>query len=309
MGVRFRICQFNVLAPSARISPPLNEVPWQDRHSAICDVLLRLDADVVCLQEFDFAPATVGFAALYEKRLGSLYSLHTKQRTGLKEEGVAVLLRKGCFEEVDVEAMDLHPAFCDRVALVARLRHAATGRRLLVANTHLTVAHAHNDHDIPMCRPTQMQQMLDALGTASPKDLVFMGADMNSDHLETEPPVSKKGGPTPYTAADVSKPVSMAFEAGLVSALHSVSPPDVRPISHTCSYAQDGCVDYVFFRPSPAVELTDAFLHPVQLEPDIPWSPTEGWGADHNATLSDHRPLVADFRLKPLLAGGAAEGG
>lgn len=298
MACPLRVCQFNVLAPSARICPPLNTVPWRERHAAICGVLSRLGADVVCLQEFDFASETEGFAALYESSLGGEFSLHLKQRTGFKDEGLALLLRRGAFLDVEVRALELEPRFCDRVALVASMRHAATGRRLLLANTHLTVAHAHNDHDIPMCRPLQMQQVLDALSPAAPEDAVIICADMNCDHLETEPPRKRGGGESGYSAADVSRPVCMAFERGFESALHALN-PGARPVSHTCSYAQDGCADYVLFRPSPALDLARAFLHPEHLPVDASWSSRDGWGPDPGATLSDHRPLVADFRLRP----------
>ena len=36
--------------------------------------------DVICLQEFDFAAETTGFADLYESKLGETYQLHMKQR-------------------------------------------------------------------------------------------------------------------------------------------------------------------------------------------------------------------------------------
>jgi len=264
----------------------------------ICDVLLRLGADVLCLQEFDFAPKTEGFTELYRMRLGGVYDMYLKQRTGSKDEGLALLMRKGIFEDVEVQPLDLDPAFCDRVALVATARHSATGRQLLVANTHLTVAHAKNTHDIPMCRPLQMQQVLDAAAAAGDSVLSFLCADMNCDHLETQAPTPWSGCPE-YSAADVSKPVRMAFECGFVSALHELI-PSIRPLSHTSDYTRDGCVDYIFYRPNPILELADAFLHPGQLKPDTAWSPECGWGPGADTTLSDHRPLIADFLLQPL---------
>ena len=84
--------------------------------------------------------------------------------------------------------MGAHRAAADRVALVARLRHRASGRRLLVLTSHLTVAHASNDHDIPHHRPLQMQQLLDQVQGAAPDDMVIISADLNCDHLEPEPP-------------------------------------------------------------------------------------------------------------------------
>jgi len=289
--VPLRLCQFNVLAPSLRVCKPLDAIPWRERHTEICETLLELKPHLICLQEFDFATNTPGFAALYAEKLSASYELYLKKRTSSKPEGLALLVAKDTFDDIDVDFMDLAPGFCDRVAIFASMRHIASGQRLVIANTHLTVAHASNDHDIPMCRPKQMQQVLDRLEDLSGCDAVFICADMNSDHLETEPPNG------PYTAEQVNRPVHMAFGQGFDSALHTCL-PGIRPISHTCSYAQDGCADYIFYKLSKSLKLVSAFLHPERLAPDTPWSAESGWGSKVGATLSDHRPLLADFELQ-----------
>lgn len=289
-----RLCQFNVLAPSARICQPLDQIPWQSRHTKISDMILRLQPDIVCLQEFDFSTKTEGFELLYREKLGTLFSLHLKQRTGNKVEGLALLLRKDAFETTDVTMLNLMPDFCDRVAILARILHQPTGRRIVVCNTHLTVAHATNNHDIPMARPLQMEQVLKVVDGAEPDEIVYICADMNCDHLEKDPPKGDK-----YTAADVYRPVTMAFDQGFQSALHTAH-PGIRPISHTCSYAQDGCVDYIFFRPSEDLELKMACLLPENVPLDRDWDSNTGWAEDPNATMSDHRPLVADFNVRPV---------
>merc|ERR1719265_1799566 len=112
---------------------------------------------------------------------------------------------------------------------------------------------------------------------------------MNCDHLEEEPPMQRRGF-LQYTAHEVSKPVHMAFDEGFRSALHEVLGPDARPISHTSSYAQDGCVDYVFFRSSApcSLEPADAALLPSDLDQEAVWSERTGWGEGHPwAQLSD----------------------
>eukprot|EP00434_Breviolum_minutum_P006858 symbB.v1.2.006050.t1/scaffold339.1/size225540/14 len=81
-----------------------------------------------------------------------------KKRTGLKNEGLALLIRRSAFRDIEVQCEDLEPDFCDRVAMYAKITHLESGCRILVANTHLTVAHAENGHDIPFCRPRQMEQ-------------------------------------------------------------------------------------------------------------------------------------------------------
>ena len=112
---RLRVIQFNCLAPSARICRPLDAIPWFTRHTAICEAILRLNPDVVCIQEFCFT--TPGFGDLYQSHLGDTYTMHTKRRTGGKPEGLAVLLRHGAFENVRIDAIELEPRFCDRVAM------------------------------------------------------------------------------------------------------------------------------------------------------------------------------------------------
>lgn len=288
-GQLLRLCEFNVLAPSARICAPLDRVPWRQRHEGICDFLEAQEFDIICLQEFDFARETQGFRELYEGRLGRKFSFHCKQRTRGKPEGLAMLVNKDNMEEICIENLDLEPDFANRVAQVARLRHRASGQEVVVAHTHLTVAHASNKHDIPFCRPLQMKQVLQKLlDLGNSAAAVFVCADMNSDHLET-------GMSGPYTAKEVSRPVSMALEEGLSSALHQMH-PGARPITHTSSYAQDGCVDYIFFRPSPEVELVSSELYPPTVPIDQPWSRENGWG--DAVTLSDHRPLLAEFLLR-----------
>ena len=233
-----------------------------------------------------------------------------------------------------------------------------------IVTTHLTVAHATNDHDIPSARPKQMKQVLEladlfASVTAPPlsetnsaKDdnaaaagatheagaaaaVCFVAGDLNCDHLETEPPNDV------YTAHDVAKPVHMAFAAGFQSSFHDAlsktQPATVaggsggsggsgrsgssssgggstgagggssaRPISHTCSYAQDGCCDYILSRRGSsgdggggggAVKVSRSYLWPECVPCDTEWNATTGWGS--SLLLSDHRPLVTDFTLSP----------
>ena len=81
----------------------------------------RLTDGRVTAQEFDFD--TPGFAELYEQRLGGEFEIHTKQRTGGKGDGLALLVRRVDFDEVSVHELELEPRSCDRVALLVRLRH------------------------------------------------------------------------------------------------------------------------------------------------------------------------------------------
>ena len=84
------------------------------------------------------------------------YHFYDKKRTGSKQDGLAMLISKTAFADISVESIDLEPRSCDRVAMVAKLTEVVTGRRIMILNTHLTVAHAGNSWDIPECRPQQM---------------------------------------------------------------------------------------------------------------------------------------------------------
>ena len=57
----------------------------------------------------------------------------------------------------------MEPSYCDRVALVIRAEHRQSGVKVAIANSHLTVAHASNSHDIPLCRPQQAAELLAAI--------------------------------------------------------------------------------------------------------------------------------------------------
>ena len=182
--------------------------------------------------------------------------------------------------------MDWRKVKSDLAALIA------SGQSLAVANTHLTVAHVTNDHDVPMCRPKQIEQILEIMSQKSPDDVLsFICADMNSDHRETYPPEGSE-----FTCEEISKPVHDVFRRGYVSALHEKITKTARPISHVSSYSQDGCVEYCFFRPDEALTLSQAYLYPECLPVDQPWNSATGWaGGIDQPVLSDHRPLIVDF--------------
>lgn len=130
-------------------------------------------SDIICLQEFWFDQA---YEAIFRAALGDDYNFHTLQRTGSKDDGVAVLLRRGKWEVRSSSGLSLSPVG-DRVALVMHLRtvqsksenslggvskHAGTpagaggdgtrggaaqhgGEDVILVNTHL--AFPHHAHD------------------------------------------------------------------------------------------------------------------------------------------------------------------
>lgn len=74
-----------------------DEQLWPTRASALCDLLQGEDlkgADVLCLQE---VWARDDYMAILRDRLGPDYDLVFHQRTGMKADGLLVLLKKGRF--------------------------------------------------------------------------------------------------------------------------------------------------------------------------------------------------------------------
>lgn len=74
-------------------------------------------------------PHCTGFEELYAARLTPVYALHTLQRTGCKKEGLALLLKHGVFDDINVTKMRLNPYYCDRVCLAAKMRKPERARK------------------------------------------------------------------------------------------------------------------------------------------------------------------------------------
>lgn len=178
------ILTWNTLAPvyfrQERFRGGLTEADSEDtfiqRHTKICEVLSRSSADIICLQEYWFAPK---MRNLYGARLSHCSGFRSAelQRTGMNcdgrsEDGVAVFWRDSVelLERIDVKFHDYGIAQ-DRVALLLLLacRRPAGGgaavasgapRRLALLCTHLTYPHSRCD---VAARHAQMAACLDAV--------------------------------------------------------------------------------------------------------------------------------------------------
>ena len=143
------ICSFNVLAPCYKKADRAGWLnfrsesdgdDWRPRHQSIVADLARLQAHIICLQEYWFQPAAVD---LYAAGLGDTHTAYTAQRPGQKQDGLAIWISKQ-LRVLDSAALD----FRDRAARIAQMVHVAyppsfqpAPSSFLVANTHLAFPH------------------------------------------------------------------------------------------------------------------------------------------------------------------------
>ncbi|KAG5190697.1 Endonuclease/exonuclease/phosphatase [Tribonema minus] len=125
---------------------------WQGRPSreSECDAMWRARArstvefvkesmtgsDIICFQEYWFQDA---YQELFREQLEQEYSFFTKQRTGHKADGIAILLRKGSAAAAAAQGVSLC-SIGNRVALLLHVKPEG-GRDFLLANCHLTFPH------------------------------------------------------------------------------------------------------------------------------------------------------------------------
>jgi len=169
------------------------EAAWVARHRKIASAVARVGAGIVMLQEFWFDPA---FVAYYEGWLGGAYAFQTLQRTRHKSDGVATLLDERHYAPISTKPLRFDDSG-DRVALLSYVRAVAaadgaadgdgdgdSAPPLLAVNTHLT--YPHGDFDKRM-RADQAKKIcagvveyLDEVG-APPDTTVVLGGDFNGE--------------------------------------------------------------------------------------------------------------------------------
>lgn len=147
------VCVWSVLAPvykrlaEGQGRESQDEQLWPQRASALCDLLQGDDlrtADVLCLQE---VWARDDYMAILRERLGPGYDLVFHQRTGMKADGLLVLLKKGRFRLKKAQGKTL----CSTGSRVCLLLHLEVVEKeeeaegegegpweLIVATTHLS---------------------------------------------------------------------------------------------------------------------------------------------------------------------------
>ena len=150
---KLRFVSWNVLSPNNLQNNPYlytschpGTLPWQQRQPRIIDSILRLDADIVALQEVE------EFHQNFEEPLRYLgYDGIYKQRTGGQPDGVALLWRNSRLSLMHVEHLEYahaltrdvtDPAESERlrkhnVGLVGVFYDRLAQREIVVATTHL----------------------------------------------------------------------------------------------------------------------------------------------------------------------------
>jgi len=264
-------CTFNVLAPCYRRTghrgSTEDEDPkaWRTRNDSIFQLLLALKCDVLCLQEVWFND---DFLRELRQAVEPQYCIHLMQRPG-KEDGLAILVKTSEFELLSIHPRDFK-CVGQRIGLAVRIRRHATKEEFLVGNTHLTFPHHSFDYKL---RADQIRNFTTFLygvhAKIAPEAHLILCGDFN---LCTRPEMD-----------NVYRHLS---GLGLRSAYCEAvgREPGVTHLTHA---DESHCVDFVFFGKGMVVK--KSYLHPSQLS-DEKWSP--------EFTLSDHRPVVAEFVME-----------
>lgn len=163
---QFAMMSFNLLAPcykrlhirdqitGRRVRESSSFDMWSTRANDTLkffqEEVFSRKTSIVALQEFWL---DTRYSSLFEKKFTEQgYNVKLLQRTGPKVDAVALMVRSDTFEILGSENVYLC-SLADRVALMLWLRHTATGRHVIVANTHLSFPHNALD------RLNQMRQM------------------------------------------------------------------------------------------------------------------------------------------------------
>lgn len=171
---QFNVISFNVLAPVYKRLQSLNVETGNRKRESQNQELWRARAtktlqffrdevfpctDILGMQEFWTDPQ---YRKIFDEDFEHFgYDVRVLQRTGSKLDAVVLAVKKDVFEvlgSLDVVLCSLS----DRVALVLWLKHRATGKSFLVANTHLSFPHSALD------KINQLRQMA-SLTTAMDK--------------------------------------------------------------------------------------------------------------------------------------------
>lgn len=155
--IRFNVISMNVLSPGYFRKTDRSDKKkrveaqhahaWQPRLRQQCRVLADLDLDIATLQEFWFKREVFD---LVHDALGSGYMIVAAQRSGKKEDGVALLVRKERWQILSDRSIHLDDGHGDRsLALVLiQSRVSPECPPVIVATTHLT--YPHDAHDAPI---------------------------------------------------------------------------------------------------------------------------------------------------------------
>lgn len=148
--MELHVCTWNLLAPCYhRDSTGKNEIQtrfWRPRVSAqIASILETADPDVLCLQEVWMSPTAMQIIEDAACERG--YGVKFCRRTGLKMDGVAVLLRKSRIELLATEEQEIC-MYGNRVCFWLLLQHLTAegcNGRVVLGCTHFSFPHDEED--------------------------------------------------------------------------------------------------------------------------------------------------------------------
>jgi len=213
-----KLVSYNILAQDLLLEHlflyvgiPQEFLTWRRRQQNLLRELMKLNPDILCLQEMQFdhlAPLVQGLRMGNGKKLAYVY----KKKTGHRTDGCAIVYDSSKFELLDQQAVELHDqevALLNRenVALFAKFRfkkEPGEQKEFVVATTHLLYNPKRSD-----VRCAQVGRMLEQLTSFSTDTPIILTGDFNSqpDSSPIELLVGKEGDVEP-----AANPAPLRFE-------------------------------------------------------------------------------------------------
>ncbi|XP_052840659.1 protein angel [Drosophila gunungcola] len=192
----FKLVSYNILAQDLLLEHlflyvgiPQEFLSWRRRQQNLQRELIKLDPDILCLQEMQFDHLGLlvqGLRMGNGKRLAYVY----KKKTGHRTDGCAIVYDSSKFQLLDHRAVELHDqevALLNRenVALFAKFRFKKKQdqqKEFVVATTHLLYNPKRDD-----VRCAQVGRILEELHSFSTDTPIVLTGDFNS--LENSSPI------------------------------------------------------------------------------------------------------------------------
>lgn len=321
--LQFNVVTFNLLAPVYKRLQTLNLETGNRKRESQNPELWRARAsktlqffrdevfphtEILGLQEFWTDPH---YRCIYDddfKQFG--YDVHVLQRTGSKLDAVVLAVKRDVFAvmgTLDVILCELS----DRVALVLWLKHKASGKDFIVANTHLSFPHSALDK-INQLR--QMNKLTNAMEEFARSNNIhsatrmIMG-DFNveytsrvCEHLRSLGYISCFEVSSPLNPRQPSHsmedPVS-ATTSSTSSTPRATKKRALRFVSHRNHRNEELGVDHIFVRAESAPGFADN--HTVDSPPPaVPTNASEVVPPMNNGPLAAARVFVDNSRVLPL---------
>lgn len=194
----FKVVSYNILAQDLLLEHlylymgiQQEWLTWRRRQQNLQRELLKLDPDILCLQEMQYDHLSLLIQGL---RMGNGRKLEYvyKKKTGHRTDGCAIVYDSSKFQLLDQRAVELHDhqvALLNRenVALFAKFRFKLDSdpcKEFVIATTHLLYNPKRND-----VRCAQVNRMLEELSSFSEDAPVVLTGDFNS--LVNSPAIKK----------------------------------------------------------------------------------------------------------------------